>query len=121
MNADNASGSQQELQQMKTHFPIALDLTEEMNAERRRCSPSEPLLPETINFIRHNLQRPEYHFEELPNVFVVFGASVSGHLLIYNFWTLKLILTRVIYQRKKFSQHFGGFTVMDFYQRVDCS
>lgn len=85
MNADNASGSQQELQQMKTHFPIALDLTEEMNAERRRCSPSEPLLPETINFIRHNLQRPEYHFEELPNVFVVFGASVSGHLLIYNF------------------------------------
>ena len=40
----------------------------------RNTSPSEPLLPETIQFIKENLKLSNYHFE-LPHVFVVFGAS----------------------------------------------
>jgi hypothetical protein len=44
----------------------------------RKFSPSEPLLPQTIAFIRSSLHRhAEYQYEQLPNVFVVFGASVS--------------------------------------------
>lgn len=42
----------------------------------RRTSASEPLLPETIEFIKENLIQSNYHFE-LPHVFVVFGASVG--------------------------------------------
>ncbi|KAH7721911.1 Glucose-6-phosphate 1-dehydrogenase [Aphelenchoides avenae] len=40
----------------------------------RRPSASEPLLPETIQFIQEGLRKSEYHFEQ-PHVFVVFGAS----------------------------------------------
>ena len=41
----------------------------------RAFSSSEPLLPETIKFIKENLEKyGAVHFE-LPHVFVVFGAS----------------------------------------------
>uniref|UniRef100_A0A183CTM1 Glucose-6-phosphate 1-dehydrogenase n=1 Tax=Globodera pallida TaxID=36090 RepID=A0A183CTM1_GLOPA len=41
----------------------------------RSFSLSEPLLPETIKFIKESLEKQgELHFE-LPHVFVVFGAS----------------------------------------------
>jgi len=43
----------------------------------RARSESEPLLPETIEFIKENLRKSgTCHFEQ-PHVFVVFGASVS--------------------------------------------
>jgi len=42
---------------------------------------SEPLLPDTIKFIKENLEKyGSVHFE-LPHVFVVFGASVSNFLI----------------------------------------
>jgi glucose-6-phosphate 1-dehydrogenase len=48
----------------------------------RAFSASEPLLPETIQFIKESLERDgSVHFE-LPHVFVVFGASVWIHSII---------------------------------------
>lgn len=44
----------------------------------RKFSPSEPLLPDSIAYIREQLRQAnaDYRYEELPHVFVVLGASV---------------------------------------------
>lgn len=56
-----------------------------MYLNHRKSSASEPLLPETIQFIKDSLKSSSYH-PELPHVFVVFGASVSVyHIVFFSF------------------------------------
>lgn len=55
---------------------------EKKDERSRYNSASDPLLPETIQFIKKNLQQSNYNFE-IPHVFVVFGASVG--LFLINF------------------------------------
>jgi hypothetical protein len=82
----------------------------------RAFSSSEPLLPETIKLIKENLEKyGQVHFE-LPHIFVVFGASVK-EIILWN--KLFINYLRVIWPRKRFIQHFGGFFVMDFCQEVN--
>ncbi|KAL3108098.1 hypothetical protein niasHT_017592 [Heterodera trifolii] len=65
----------QQQQQQRHYQPVLHHRNGGMVLGQRTFSLSEPLLPETIKFIKESLEKQgELHFE-LPHVFVVFGAS----------------------------------------------